>query len=166
MLTGRKKRNDKGVVIRHKVRAVVRGDLQAKFLDVDPNEAYGPTAKQTTAKACFATANVTGMDECDGDFDQAYLQGKMPKGKLVVIRAPLEWREYDERGVEIVWIVLVPIYGIAESGAYWNATVNETLIGERSSLNCTELSSNASADATNRWSRNGTRTSRAWAMLN
>ena len=43
------------------------------------------------------------------------------------ILAPSAWcyLTWDERGIEICWLMLVPIYGQADSGAIWNRTVNE-----------------------------------------
>ena len=37
-------------------------------------------------------------------------------------RPPVGFREYDERGVEILWLMNGPLYGQSDAGAIWNRT--------------------------------------------
>ena len=47
------------------------------------------------------------------DAPGAYLQGVAKTKELILLRPPREFRTWDERGVEIYWLMLVPIYGQA-----------------------------------------------------
>jgi len=54
-----------------------------------------------------------------------YLNGKQKDCEQVLTRPPVGFREYDERGVEIFWLMWVPLYGQGGAGAIWNRTINE-----------------------------------------
>ena len=43
----------------------------------------------------------------------------------MLARPPPAFRTYDERGVEILWLMLIPLYGQQDAGAIWNRTYNE-----------------------------------------
>ena len=38
---------------------------------------------------------------------------------------PAGFREFDERGVEVLWIMNNPLYGQVDAGQIWNRTFNE-----------------------------------------
>ena len=64
------------------------------------------------------------------DVPGAYLQGVQTETEQIVLRPPRELRTWDERGVEIMWLMLVPVYSQADSGAIWNRTVNDFATSE------------------------------------
>ena len=55
------------------------------------------------------------------DVAAAYLQGTQIT-RTVYVRAPPDCREYDERGVEFVWLLLRPLYGEPDAGRVWYNT--------------------------------------------
>ena len=59
------------------------------------------------------------------DCPSAYLQGKQRDSEQVLARAPPGFRDVDERGVEIYWLMNNPLYGQLDAGAIWNRTFNE-----------------------------------------
>jgi hypothetical protein len=61
---------------------------------------------------------------CPFDVPGAYLQGKQRPCEQIVTRPLVGFRKYDERGIEILWLMLSPLYGQADSGAIWNRTWN------------------------------------------
>ena len=64
------------------------------------------------------------------DVPGAYLQGVQTATEQIVLRPPREFRTWDERGVEIMWLMLVSFYGQADSGAIWYRTVNDFATSE------------------------------------
>ena len=44
-------------------------------------------------------------------------EGKPFECEQIVCRPPVGFRKYDERGVEILWLMLSPLYGQSDSGA-------------------------------------------------
>ena len=52
------------------------------------------------------------------------LRGDQLPCEQVVARAPIGFREVDERGVELYWLMWSPLYGQNDAGAIWNRTFN------------------------------------------
>ena len=40
-------------------------------------------------------------------------------------RPPPGFRKHNEEGVEILWLMMSPLYGQADAGAIWNRTFND-----------------------------------------
>ena len=78
--------------------------------------------------AVEAIACLRGQEQLQSDFTGAYLQGVQKKSEQVLARPPPDFREVDERGVEILWLMLSPLYGQADAGAIWNRTLNDFLV--------------------------------------
>ena len=55
----------------------------------------------------------------------AYLQGK--GRRLVIARAPIGHRKYDEDGVEFYWLMKVPLYGQPDAGLCRYESIDEFL---------------------------------------
>jgi hypothetical protein len=51
------------------------------------------------------------------DVPGAYLQGKQYANEQIACRAPAGHRTYDERGIEIYWLMQNPLYGQSDAGA-------------------------------------------------
>eukprot|EP00327_Prymnesium_parvum_P011290 CAMPEP_0184391940 /NCGR_PEP_ID=MMETSP0007-20130409/21358_1 /TAXON_ID=97485 /ORGANISM="Prymnesium parvum, Strain Texoma1" /LENGTH=350 /DNA_ID=CAMNT_0026742317 /DNA_START=221 /DNA_END=1269 /DNA_ORIENTATION=+ len=64
------------------------------------------------------------------DVTGAYLQGKHKDGYIVYTRAPLDARTYDERGIELVWALVGPLYGEPDAGRVWYNTFSHWIITE------------------------------------
>ena len=56
------------------------------------------------------------------DVPAAYLHGEQTSLEQVVARPPIGFREHDENGVEILWLMNGQLYGQADAGAIWNRT--------------------------------------------
>jgi hypothetical protein len=128
MWTGRRKRNADGTIDKYKARCVLRGDIHIKKYDVSRNDTASPVARNTSLMAVEAIACLRGQDQLQSDFTGAYLQGVQKESEQVLARPPPGFREADERGVEILWLMLSPLYGQADAGAIWNRTLNDFLV--------------------------------------
>ena len=56
------------------------------------------------------------------------VHGKSPHehaSEQVLARPPSGFRDFDERGVAILWLMNNPLYGQLDAGAIWNRTFNE-----------------------------------------
>ena len=122
MFTGRDKRNADREVIQRKGRCVLRGDLHKHHYDVDGNQRMAPVVRNTSACGTDAVSALRKQHCCSFDVPSAYLWGEQTSLEQVVARPPMGFREYDENGVEILWLMNGPLYGQADAGAIWNRT--------------------------------------------
>ena len=127
---GRVKRRPDGSVLKYNARCCARGDLDKGKLNISQNECTAPVARNTSMNAFDAVACLRGQHKCDYDVPGAYLQGEQKPHEQRVYRPPKEFRKWDERGVEILWLSLSPFYGQTDAGAIWNRTINESLTKE------------------------------------
>ena len=125
MWTGRVKRNADRSVDKRKGRAVLRGDLHKQHYAVDANQATAPVVRSSSMQAQDCVAALRQQHCISFDAPSAYLQGIQTASEQVVARAPPGFREYDERGVELYWLMHNPLYGQLDAGAIWNRTFNE-----------------------------------------
>jgi len=128
MWTGRRKRKADGSIDKYKARCVLPGDIHIKKYDVSRNDTASPVARNTSLMAVEAIACLHGQDQLQSDFTGAYLQGVQKESEQVLARPPPDFREADEHGVEILWLMLSPLYGQADAGAVWNRTLNDFLV--------------------------------------
>ena len=49
----------------------------------------------------------------------------------MLARPPHDFRVYDERGIEILWLMNYPLYGQVDAGAIWNRTFNDMMVAPR-----------------------------------
>ena len=124
MWAGRCKRDADGAVCDLKGRCVVRGDLQTSFYNITPNQTMSPVVRNTSLMAVDCVACLRSQHMRPYDYNSAYLQGCQLPSEQMVIRPPAGFRRFDERGVEIVWLMKSPLYGQADAGAIWNRTCN------------------------------------------
>ena len=80
-----------------------------------------PTLRHSSFKCSSAVGVIKGMRRRCFDVAGAYLQGTQIT-RTVYVRAPPDCREYDERGVEFVWLLLRPLYGEPDAGRVWYNT--------------------------------------------
>ena len=88
------------------------GDAAGSFVEL---RVTAPTLRHSSFKCSAAVGVCKGMRRRTFDVSAAYLQGTQIT-RTVYVRAPPECREYDERGVEYVWLLLRPLYGEPDAG--------------------------------------------------
>ena len=115
------KRGADNVKTRVKTRFVLCGNQMNKSVKRIEMRTMSPTIRSATFKSCCAVAAIEGMRHSAFDVVAAYLQGEF-NGQRVVARAPRGFRTFDERGVEIVWILKRPLYGEPDAGRIWYNT--------------------------------------------
>ena len=125
MWTGRCKRLADGSVSKLKGRCVLRGDLHGKWYEKTANDAHAPVVMNTSSQAADAISCLYQRHRRPFDAPSAYLQGIQKEHEQTLARPPHDFREWDERGVEIVWLLMHPLYGQTDAGAIWNRTFNE-----------------------------------------
>jgi len=125
MWTGREKIDDDGQVVKDNARCVARGDLHSKHYKVTANQTMSPVVRTPSLNSIDAVSVLRRQHVAPFDVPGAYLQGKQRAPEQIVCRAPVGFRRYDERGIEILWLMLNPLYGQSDAGAIWNRTWNE-----------------------------------------
>ena len=131
MFTGRDKRDANRRVVEKKGRCVLRGDIHKQFYRVSDEQAASPVVRNTSASCSDAVSALRCRHVRSGDVPTAYLQGDQNEDEQVLARPPHGFREFDERGVEILWLMRHPLYGQVDAGAIWNRTFNATLVNPR-----------------------------------
>ena len=129
--SGRDKRDADGKIYKRKARCCLRGDLQIQFYNITPNQSMAPVIRQSSLNAVECVACLRGQHCCPFDVEGAYLRGKQRACEQMVVRPPAGFRQHDERGVEILWLMLNPLYGQADAGAIWNRTFNDFMVKSR-----------------------------------
>ena len=147
MWTGRDKRGADRSVIEKKGRCVLRGDFHKQFYRVSDEQAASPVVRNTSASCSDAVAALRCRHSRSGDVPTAYLQGDQTSEEQVLARPPYDFREVDERGVEVLWLMRHPLYGQVDAGAIWNRTFNGTLVNPRSDGNESQPISGATSEA-------------------
>ena len=125
MWTGRAKMNDDGSHQKDNARCVARGDLHSKHYHVTANQSMSPVVRTPSLNAIDAVSVLRRQHMSSFDVPGAYLQGKQRPSEQIVCRSPVGFRVFDERGVEIYWLMQNPLYGQADAGAIWNRTWND-----------------------------------------
>ena len=125
MWTGREKINDDGSHNKDNARCVARGDLHSKHYHVTANQTMSPVVRTPSLNAVDAVSVLRRQHVAPFDVPGAYLQGKQRPNEQIVCRPPVGYRVYDERGIEILWLMQNPLYGQSDAGAIWNRTWND-----------------------------------------
>jgi hypothetical protein len=63
-----------------------------------------------------------------GDVIQAYLKGQSAAHERWHLRPPPNFRQFDERGVPIVWLLNTPLYGQGDAGRIGYRTTHTQLV--------------------------------------
>jgi hypothetical protein len=111
--------------LKDNARCVARGDLHSKYYAVTSNQTMSPVVRTPSLNAIDAVSALRRQHMTPFDVPGAYLQGKQYANEKIVCRAPAGHRTYDERGVEIYWLMQNPLYGQSDAGAIWNRTWND-----------------------------------------
>eukprot|EP00965_Chrysotila_dentata_P231005 6198095-Pleurochrysis_carterae.AAC.1 len=116
----RKKKDEKGEVLKYMAQAVVCGNQQKRKALAsgygNTLEAFATAARFATFELLCAVGCLAGLRVRQFDVDAAYLQGSFEgdDGEVHVCPPPDE-RFFDDRGIPIVWKVLKPFYGEADA---------------------------------------------------
>jgi hypothetical protein len=129
MMVCKRKRGKGMVVTRHKMRCVLCGNQMNNSQVVTDLRTNSPALMHRTFKMSCAAAVCKKARRRTWDVKGAYLQGDF-KGHLVYARAPIDCREYDERGVELVWVLQRPLYGEPDAGRIWYTTYSHWLMND------------------------------------
>ena len=129
MWAGRIKYKADLTIDKYSARCVLRGDIHCKTYGIDANRSTCPVVRTSSSMAVDACAAIRGMHMCPYDVTGAYLWGEQKECEQVIARPPLGFRQFDERGIEIYWIMWVPLYGQTDAGAIWNRTINNFQTG-------------------------------------
>lgn len=119
MAVGTVKYGEKHEEIELRNRIVIRGD---QMDSLSANDKCSPTPRCEGMKAAEANKVLREQDEIQYDYEAAYLQSR--QHRLLIARPPVGHRQYDEDGVEILWLVHRAWYGGADSGRLWNDDIN------------------------------------------
>ena len=146
MLLCKKKRGKDNIVLKGKMRCVLCGNQQvaasarrAAVLNdgTAPLRTHSPTIRHLTYKLTAGAGVSRGMRRRGFDVKWAYLQGDGKfMGEKVYARAPVDCRQYDERGVEYVWHVVRPLYGGPDSGRAWYLTFATWVVDTEGFVRC------------------------------
>jgi hypothetical protein len=134
--TGRCKHKADGSVEKYNARCCGRGDLDKGKLLLTPNDCTSPVARNSSNLSFDAVGCLRAMHKADYDVPGAYLQGKPLDHERRLYRPPHGFREWDKRGVEILWFSNAPLYGQSDAGAIWNRTVNHVLTSDKPPHGC------------------------------
>eukprot|EP00965_Chrysotila_dentata_P005830 191930-Pleurochrysis_carterae.AAC.1 len=129
----KKKKDENGNLHKYKARAVVCGNQQkakAKSAGKDSVlETFAPAARGTTFKLLCAICCITKRRVRQFDVEAAYLNGLFDGDDPIVhVRPPPNERQFDDRGVPIVWRLIKPLYGEADAGRIWHRTAKRQLV--------------------------------------
>eukprot|EP00965_Chrysotila_dentata_P157143 5191913-Pleurochrysis_carterae.AAC.2 len=111
----RKKKGEKGDLLKYKARAA----------------SAGINRSARAARICIRSHSRNLRTSCALRHLQkaAYLQGKFEgyDGE-VFVRPPPDERFFDDRGVPVAWELLKPLYGEADAGRIWHRTAEKQLV--------------------------------------
>lgn len=118
------KRNEKGEIVRFKVRHVLQGF----------NQVYGKEYTKTTSltahteswRVLLHLAAVQGWDAMQVDIKTAFLYGILPEEETTYMEQP---KDFEELGKENYICKLERgLYGMKQAGRIWNRTLNENMV--------------------------------------
>ena len=105
---------------------------------VDYTDSYSPTIEWEAIRLLFAIGTSRRMRRHSCDFKNAFCQTKMPEDQTFHVRMPPRYREYDSDGKELVYPLLMSLYGTVQAALLWYENVSQWLINwgfERSDTN-------------------------------
>jgi len=139
----RYKRDDAGNVSEHKARCAFDDTQRQRRIQATVArgggagsggtkvETFSPSVRHSTFAMCNAVGKARGRRHCSFDVSGAYLQGDPREDEVCYVRPPPGYRNFDERGVPMVWRMARPLYGQGDAGLIWYRTVVEQLVGQQ-----------------------------------
>lgn len=124
------KRDENGMINRHKVRWVAQGFSQQEGIDF--TETFSPTTRMKTLKLMFRLAAAEDWEIKQLDFDTAFLNAELEEE--IYIRPP-EGYEPTLKGKNVVLKLQRALYGLKQASREWWITLDKLLVslGYRSS---------------------------------
>ena len=119
------KRNEIGVIVRHKARWVVQGFGQKEGIDFF--ETFSPTSRFQCMKMLFALAAEHNWEIKQVDFDTAYLNAIL--GEDIYIRPPKGFEPESDIKGEIVLKLHKALYGLKQAAREWFKLIDSVLRG-------------------------------------
>ena len=107
------KRNELGIISRHKARHAINGYFQKKGVDYE--ESFSPVARIETIRIVIALACAKGYTIHQLDIKLAYINGDMDT--LVYMEQPAGFHNGDN---DQVCLLLKSLYGLKQAGRCWN----------------------------------------------
>jgi len=95
---------------------------------VDYSDSYSPTIEWEAIRLLFAIGTSRRMRRHSADFKNAFCQTKMPEDQTFPVRMPPRYREYDANGVELVYPLLMSLYGTVQASLLWYENLAAWLI--------------------------------------
>ena len=108
--------------IKHKVRIVVRGDVEQQPLE--RKALYSPVAHSDSIKTILALSGAKQMKIRQCDIKTAYLYGR--RQEEVYLELPIGHKDRAKR--ENVWVTKASVYGLRDAPRLWNEHLNKTLL--------------------------------------
>ncbi|PPQ82261.1 hypothetical protein CVT24_001911 [Panaeolus cyanescens] len=119
----KKKRNENGEVVRHKVRFVVKGFEQ--IFGRDYHNTTSPTARMESWRILFHIAATLDWEINQMDVKTAFLYGVLPDDEVQYMRQPPGFEEPGYEGY--VWKLQRGLYGMKQAGRIWNKTFDDAM---------------------------------------
>ncbi|GJU41730.1 putative ribonuclease H-like domain-containing protein [Tanacetum coccineum] len=118
----RNKKDERGVVVRHKARLVAHGHRQEEGIDYD--EVFAPVAKIEAIRIFLAFASYMGFIVYQMDVKSAFLYGKIDE-EVYVSQPP---GFIDPKYPQKVYKVVKALYGLHQAPRAWYATLSTFLL--------------------------------------
>jgi len=115
------KKDEKGMVTRHKARLVARGFVQQEGIDFE--DAFAPVARMESVRVLLALAVQEGWKVHHMDVKSAFLNGDLKEE--VYVRQPPGFAVAGEEGK--VYRLRKALYGLRQAPRAWNAKLDTTL---------------------------------------
>jgi hypothetical protein len=115
------KRDEQGVIVKHKARIVAKGYLQQPGIDYD--EAFAPVARMESVRMLLAVAAQKGWLVHQMDVKSAFLNGELKEE--VYVRQPPGFVAAGHEGK--VLRLKKALYGLHQAPRAWNAKLDSTL---------------------------------------
>ncbi|PPQ84311.1 hypothetical protein CVT24_012714 [Panaeolus cyanescens] len=119
----KRKRNEKGEVVRHKVRFVVKGFEQ--IFGRDYHNTTSPTARMESWRILFHIAAALDWEINQMDVKTAFLYGVLPDDEIQYMEQPPGFEEPGYEGY--VWRLERGLYGMKQAGRIWNKTFDDAM---------------------------------------
>ena len=108
--------------IKHKVRIVVRGDVEKQ--PPEKKELYSPVAHSDSIKTILALTGAKNMKIKQCDIKTAYLYGR--RTEEIFVELPIGHKDRQKK--KNVWVTKASVYGLRDAPRLWNEHLNKTLL--------------------------------------
>jgi hypothetical protein len=117
------KRDEAGVIVKHKAHLVARGFMQREGIDF--NDTFAPVARMESVRLLFALAAQEGWRVHHMDVKSTFLNGDLKEE--VYVHQPLGFAIPDKE--DKVLRLRKTLYGLRQASRAWNTKLDSTLKG-------------------------------------